>query len=80
MSLTPLTRPLVRRIAALGLVVRLEAGGVTLRGYGRRNGRHVSWERLCSLLESDGKAILIEAERTAGARNLEAIRGRKGDA
>jgi len=69
-QLTPLSRPLARRIGRL--VVRITAEGLELRGYRRRQPHRLSWERVASLLGPD-RPLLAEAEEQLGRDHLAAI-------
>lgn len=72
MTLTRLTRPLVRRIGRL--VVRIDRHGVWVRGYRRRKWRRFTWEQVASLaLPGDGEAVMRLAETAAGTKVLHSM-------
>jgi hypothetical protein len=70
MSLTKISKPVVRRIGRL--IVRVEARGLSLRGYRRRKWTTYSWSQITMLADGD-TPILKAAEEQAGRRFLEAI-------
>ena len=70
-KLTQLKRPIVRRIGRL--VVRIAPEGLSVRGYGCRKWRQVSWLSVGALLEAEDAPVLVRADQVAGVRVLKRI-------
>ena len=70
MRVTPLKRPLLRRIGSL--VVYITREGIELRGFKRRRRIRLTWEQIAAL-EPDRDTIQFICEERAGRRALDQL-------
>lgn len=70
---TTLKKPLIRRIGRL--VIRIRDEGLDVRGFRKHKWRHVSWDRVASLIDEHGD-IILKAEQAAGSKALRRIDAR----
>ena len=72
--LTELSRPVIRRIG--WLVVRIDAEGIAIRGYGRRRWRRVSRARLAWFACFAAGPLIVATEEHVGNEDLKKITGK----
>ena len=71
-KLTQFSRPIVRRLPNLNLIVRFSEDGISIRAYRRRKWKRVTWEQIASLSD-DSQPIIKSCEEADGRRALESM-------
>ena len=68
MIITPLTRPIVRKIGKL--VVKLAPGGLSIRGHRRRKWRFIPWEQVAAATSHEEAPLIFLSEFQDGEAKL----------
>ena len=71
-QLTRLSRPVVRHLPSLNLVVRFDDSGIAIRAYRCRKWKRVTWAQLASLSD-DSTPVVKACEVKDGLRILKAL-------
>ena len=71
-QLTRLSRPVVRHLPSLNLVVRFDDSGIAIRAYRCRKWKSVTWAQLASLSD-DSTPVVKACEVKDGLRILKAL-------
>ena len=71
-QLTRFSRPIVRHLPSLNLVVRFDDSGIAIRAYRRRKWKRVTWAQLASLSD-DSTPVVKACEVKDGLRVLKAL-------
>ena len=71
-QLTRFSRPIVRHLPNLNLVVRVDDSGVSVRAYRCRKWKSVTWAQLASLAD-DTEPVIQFCETDHGSRVLKAM-------
>ncbi len=71
-QLTRFSRPLVRHLPSLNLIVRFDDSGISIRAYRCRKWKSVTWAQLASLAD-DTEPVLRLCEMDQGSRVLKAM-------
>jgi hypothetical protein len=71
-QLTRFSRPIVRHLPSLNLVVRFDDSGIAVRAYRCRKWKSVTWAQLASLSD-DSTPVVKECELKDGLRILKAL-------
>ena len=71
-QLTRFSRPIVRHLPSLNLVVRFDDSGIAVRAYRCRKWKSVTWAQLGSLSD-DSTPVVKECEVKDGLRILKAL-------
>ncbi len=71
-QLTRFSRPIVRHLPSLNLVVRFDDSGIAVRAYRCRKWKSVTWAQLASLSD-DSTPVVKECEVKDGLRILKAL-------
>ncbi len=71
MAVTQPKKPVVRRFGRL--IVRLDAGGLSIRGFRKKRWRRVSWNEVAWLMSGDVNESLRQWSEREGEALLEAI-------
>lgn len=70
--ITRYSRPIIRQIPDLNIVVKVDDVGVVIRGYRRRRGKRVTWAQLASLAD-DSRPVVKACEVNDGLEILKAM-------
>ena len=71
-QLTRFSRPIVRHLPSLNLVVRFDESGISVRAYRCRKWKSVTWAQLASLSD-DSMPVVKACEVKDGLRVLKAL-------
>ncbi len=71
-QLTRFSRPIVRHLPSLNLVVRFDDSGISVRAYRCRKWKNVTWAQLASLSD-DSTPVVKACEVEDGLRALKAL-------
>ena len=71
-KLTQFSRPIVRRLPNLNLVVRFSEDGISIRAYRRRKWKRVTWSQIASLADETEPVIKV-CEISQGLAFLKAM-------
>ena len=71
-QLTRFSRPIVRHLPSLNLVVRFDDSGIAVRAYRCRKWKRVTWAQLASLSD-DSTPVVKACEVNDGLRILKAL-------
>lgn len=71
-QLTRFSRPIIRHLPSLNLVVRFDDSGISVRAYRGRNWKSVTWAQLASLAD-DTEPVVQFCETDHGTRVLKAM-------
>ena len=71
-QLTRFSRPIVRHLPSLNLVVRFDDSGIAIRAYRCRKWKRVTWAQLASLSD-DNEPVVQFCETDHGSRVLKAM-------
>jgi hypothetical protein len=71
-QLTRFSRPIVRHLPSLNLVVRFDESGISVRAYRCRKWKSVTWAQLASLSD-DSMPVVKACEVKDGLRMLKAL-------
>ncbi len=71
-QLTRFSRPIIRHLPSLNLVVRFDDAGVSVRAYRCRKWKSVTWAQLASLSD-DSTPVVKACEVKDGLRVLKAL-------
>jgi hypothetical protein len=71
-QLTRFSRPIVRHLPSLNLVVRFDDSGISVRAYRCRKWKSVTWAQLASLSD-DSMPVVKACEVKDGLRMLKAL-------
>jgi hypothetical protein len=71
-NLTRFSKPIVRHLPNLNLVVKFDEVGISIRAYRCRKWKNVTWAQLASLAD-DTEPVVMVSENEHGLRVLEAM-------
>lgn len=71
-KITRYNRPIIRQLPNLSLVVKIDDGGVFIRGYRRRTWKRVTWAQLASLAD-DSRPVVKACEVNGGLEVLKSM-------
>jgi hypothetical protein len=71
-QLTRFSRPIIRHLPSLNLVIRFDESGISVRAYRCRKWKSVTWAQLASLSD-DSMPVVKECEVKDGLRMLKAL-------
>ena len=71
-QLTRFSRPIVRHLPSLNLIVRFDDSGIAIRAFRRRKWKRVTWAQLASLAD-DNEPVVQFCEIDHGSRVLKAM-------
>lgn len=71
-QLTRFSRPIVRQLPSLNLVVRFDESGISVRAYRRRKWKSVTWEQIASLSD-ESQPLIRTCEEADGRRALKGM-------
>lgn len=71
-QLTSFSRPIIRHLPSLNLVVRFDDSGISVRAYRCRKWKRVTWAQLASLAD-DTEPVVRLCETDLGSRVLKAM-------
>jgi hypothetical protein len=71
-QLTRFSRPIIRHLPSLNLVIRFDESGISVRAYRCRKWKSVTWAQLASLSD-DSMPVVKACEVKDGLRMLKAL-------
>lgn len=71
-KITRYSRPIIRQLPDLNIVVTFDEVGVFIRGYRRRKGKRVTWAQLASLAD-DSQPVVKTCEVNDGLEVLKSM-------